>query len=83
MGDDILTVYMSTLTYCQFYLFIFYICFGMRRESVIRFGCHYFMNLNSNVMGYCICVHQGIISAAAGPEAGRPYHWALCQPSYQ
>ena len=36
----------------------------------LHFGCHYPMNLNSS--GHCICVHQGHISAAAGPEPGTP-----------
>ena len=52
---------------------IYYCCicfFWMRHKLVVRFGCHYPMNLNS--LGHCICVHQGHISAAAGREPGTP-----------
>ena len=44
--------------------------FWMRRQSVMRFGCHYPMKLNS--FGHCICVHRGNIVAAAGHKLGTP-----------
>ena len=55
---------MAILTYRSFLFTYVFICFLMRRESVVRFRCQNTMNLNS--LGHCICVHQGNISAADG-----------------
>ena len=52
-------------------IYLFLICFfWMRRKSVIRFGFPYPISL-----GHWICVHQGIISAAAGLEPATPGLW--------
>ena len=64
--------YMSTLTYWSFCFLYFFICFLMRRKSVMN------MFLSSlthefEQFGSLLCVYQGKISAVVGLEPDTPF----------
>ena len=71
---------MSTLAYWSFLYIFVYVFIWMRRESIIRYGCHYPMNLNS--LGHCMWLFAPRKDIGYSGTRTRP-SLALSQPRFQ